>query len=271
MSSEMNLDANSLDTNQIEIDLGNIHIRDQATREILRRQMERGNITHSDIMTFQNFRKRWDYSSVGLIGGAMVASVWGRFIRRPPLTAGRLFALSTFAAFTGASLGTGFQVRALVQTVNSLEDPNRFKRAVTEMTQELVARRQATLKQAYGTRAEVNTSQDGEHTQLADGWDVGKPQQSTAQSTPAAPGSAPGTDRWAQLRAQKTSAQPTAWDTIRQSHERNQPGDKQGDNGIPEGDAEKDRRKAQAEFDALLERERSFGQDNARELKSRWS
>ncbi|CAE6524275.1 unnamed protein product [Rhizoctonia solani] len=271
MSSEMNLDANSFDTNQIEIDLGNIHIRDQATREILRRQMERGNITHSDIVTFQTFRKRWDYSSVGLISGAMIASVWGRFMRRPPLTAGRLFALSTFAAFTGASIGTGFQVRALVQTVNSLEDPNRFKRAVTEMTQEMVARRQAAWKQAQTARPEGNKSQDGEHTQLADGWDAGKLQQSTTQSTPAALESAPGTDRWAQLRAQKTPAQPTTWDNIRQSHERNKPGDKQGDNGTPEGGAEEDRRKAQAEFDALLERERSIGQDNARELKSRWS
>ncbi|KDN42971.1 hypothetical protein RSAG8_06497, partial [Rhizoctonia solani AG-8 WAC10335] len=107
MSSEMNLDANSFDANQIEIDLGNIHIRDQASREILRRQMEQGNIVHSDIVTFQNFRKRWDYSSVGLISGALIASVWGKFIRRPPLSPGRLFAISTFAAFTGASLGTG--------------------------------------------------------------------------------------------------------------------------------------------------------------------
>ena len=81
----------------------------------------------------------------------------------------------------------------------------------------------------------------------------------------------PGTDRWSQLRAQKTPAQPTTWDTIRQTHERSKPEDKQGDNGVPESDVEKDRRKAQAEFDALLERERSFGQDNARELKSRWS
>ncbi|CAE6526865.1 unnamed protein product [Rhizoctonia solani] len=268
MSSEMNLDANSFDGNQIEIDLGNIHIRDQVTRDILRRQMERGNIVHSDIVTFQNFRRRWDYSSIGLISGALVASVWGKFVRRPPLTPGRLFALSTFAAFTGASLGTGFQVRALVQTVNSLEDPPRFKRAVTEMTQELVAKRQGAFKQAQGGRLERSAPQDGEHTQLAAGWDSGKSQQS---GTPVAPDATPNTDRWAQLRAQKTTAHPTTWDTIRQSHERSKPEDKQDDNAIPESDAEKDRRKAQAEFDALLQRERSFGQDNSRELKSRWS
>ncbi|KAH7345220.1 hypothetical protein B0J17DRAFT_638863 [Rhizoctonia solani] len=271
MSSEMNLDANSFDSNQIELDLGNIHIRDQATRDILRKQLEKGAITHSDIVTFQKFRSRWDYSSVGLIGGALVASVWGKFLRRPPLTPGRLFGLSTFAAFTGASLGTGFQVRALVQTVNSLEDPPRFKRAVAEMTQELVARRQAALRQAQGARLEASPSQDGEHTKLADGWDAGKFQQSRAQPTLAVSDATPSADRWSQLRAQKTPAQPTTWDNIRQSHERSKPEDKQSDNGVPESDVEKDRRKAQAEFDALLERERGFGQDNTRELKSRWS
>ncbi|KAJ1311669.1 hypothetical protein OPQ81_010143 [Rhizoctonia solani] len=271
MSSEMNLDANSFDANQIEVDLGSIHIRDQATRDILRRQMEKGNITHSDITSFQSFRKRWDYSSVGLISGALVASVWGKFIRRPPLTAGRLFALSTFSAFTGASIGTGLQVRALIQTVNSLEDPPRFKRAVAEMSQELVSRRRAALNRAQGPRPEVNAPQDGEHTRLANGWDTGRLQQPRTQQAPATSDTTASTDRWSQLRAQKTPAQPTAWDTIRQSHERSTPADKQDDSGIPESDAEKDRRKAQADFDALLERERSFGQDNSRELKSRWS
>ncbi|CAE7208162.1 unnamed protein product [Rhizoctonia solani] len=269
MSSEMNLDSNSFDANQVEVDLGNIHIRDQVTREMLRQQMEKGSIVHSDIVAFQNFRKRWDYSSVGLIGGALVASVWGKFIRRPSLTPGRLFALSSFAAFTGASLGTGFQVRALLQTVNSLEDPPRFKKAIAEMTHELVARRRAASQE--GARFEVKTPQNGEHTQLAAGWDSGKFQQSRAQSTPVAPDTTPSTDRWAQLRAQKAPVQPTTWDTIRQSHERDKPEEKQDDNFAPESDSDKDRRKAQAEFDALLERERGFGKENTREIKSRWS
>lgn len=80
-------------------------------------------------------------------------------------------------------------------------------------------------------------------------------------------------DRWSQLRAQKVTAQPTTWDTIRQAHERKagDPGTAQSDVNNTENDAEKQRRKAQAEFDALLEKERSFGQDNTRELKSRWS
>ncbi|CAE6429208.1 unnamed protein product [Rhizoctonia solani] len=270
MSNETSLEANSFDTNQVEIDLGNIHIRDQATRDILRKQIEKGGITHSDIVTFQSFRNRWDYSRIGLIGGALVTSIWGRFIRRPPLTAGRLFGLSSFAAFTGASLGTGFQVRALIQTVNSLEDPGRFKKAVAEMSQELIARRQVALKQAQGARLEAKPSQDGEHTKLADGWDAGKFQQPRAQPTPATTDPTPGHDRWSQLRAQKTPAQPTAWDTIRQSHEHKKP-DGQNDNDVPESDSEKDRRKAQAEFDALLERERSLGKDSPHELKSRWS
>jgi hypothetical protein len=119
---------------------------------------------------------------VGLIGGALITSVWGRFIRRPPLTAGRLFGLSSFAAFTGASIGTGLQIRALIQTVNSLEDPSRFKKALAEMSQELLARRQVALKQAQGTRLEVNPSQDGEHTKLADGWDTGNHQRARTQS-----------------------------------------------------------------------------------------
>jgi hypothetical protein len=62
MSNEINLEASSFDTSQVELDLGNIHIRDQATRDILRRQVEKGGITHSDIVTFQSFRNRWDYS-----------------------------------------------------------------------------------------------------------------------------------------------------------------------------------------------------------------
>jgi hypothetical protein len=80
-----------------------------------------------------------------------------------------------------------------------------------------------------------------------------------------------GTDRWSQLRAQKTTTQPTMWDTIRQARERKPGEHNQGDNGSIESDAERERRKAQEEFDALLERERKVGQDDSRELKSRWS
>lgn len=68
--------------------------------------------------------------------------------------------------------------------------------------------------------------------------------------------------------------QPTTWDTIRQTHERpasktgGQMQDKPTD---PVNDTERQRRESQAEFDALLERERNVGQDEVRELKSRWS
>ena len=90
----------------------------------------------------------------------------------------------------------------------------------------------------------------------------------------AAADSRPGQDRWSQLRAQKQAAQPTTWDTIRQTHERptsNKGGQAQDKPVDLNNDAERKRREAQAEFDALLERERTAGQDEVRELKSRWS
>lgn len=58
----MDSDSSEVDANQIDIDLGHIHVRDQATRDILRRQMEKGNITHSDITTLQKYQGGWDYS-----------------------------------------------------------------------------------------------------------------------------------------------------------------------------------------------------------------
>jgi hypothetical protein len=207
MSNEIDFNISAIDPSQIEIDLGHIHIRDQATRDILRRQMEKGNITHADIVTLQKYQNSWDYSvcsyhymapsvhlgstycqRVGLLGGALAASVWGRFIRRPPLTMGRLFGLSTFAAFTGASIGTGIQVRAGIQAVNSLENPDRFKKALAEMAQEVVARRQAALQRPAGSRPEIQTPQDGEHTKLADGWDSTKLPQLRGSPGPTAPG-----------------------------------------------------------------------------------
>lgn len=51
-----------IDPNQIDIDLGHISVRDPTTRDILRRQMERGNITHSDITTLQKYQGSWNYS-----------------------------------------------------------------------------------------------------------------------------------------------------------------------------------------------------------------
>lgn len=64
MSNEIdfNGNVNNVDPSQIEIDLGHIHVRDQGTRDILRRQMEKGNITHADISTLQRYQNSWDYS-----------------------------------------------------------------------------------------------------------------------------------------------------------------------------------------------------------------
>lgn len=273
MSNEIDFSGNfnNVDPSQIEIDLGHVHIRDQATRDILRRQMEKGGITHADVTALQKYQNGWDYSRIGLLGGALAASVWGRFIRRPPLTMGRLFGLSTFAAFTGASIGTGMQVRAGIQAVNSLENPERFKKALTEMAQEVMAQRQAALRRPPGSQPNVRAPQDGEHTKLADGWDSSKFPQPRASPAPPASDPGSGTDRWSQLRSQKPTAQPTAWDSIRQTYERKPEGNNQSGADINESDAEKERRKAQAEFDALLEKERGFGQGNTSELKSRWS
>lgn len=117
-----------------------------------------------------------------------MTSIWGRFIRRPPLTLGRMFGLSSFAAFTGASIGTGFQVRSSIQAVNSLENPDRFKKALVETSQEVIAQRQAALRRASGQPAQQPPPQDGEHTKLADGWDSGKFQQPPSPPGSAAPG-----------------------------------------------------------------------------------
>ncbi|KAG9126522.1 hypothetical protein FRC07_003144 [Ceratobasidium sp. 392] len=263
-----------VDPAQIDIDLGHIHIRDPATRDILRRQMEKGNITHADITTLQKYQQSWDYSRVGLIGGALVTSIWGRFIRRPPLPMGRMFGLSTLAAFTGASVGTGLQVRAGIQAVNSLENPDRFKKALVEMSQEVIAQRQAALRRSPGSQPPAYAPQNGEDTKLADGWDTGRVRQPPSPQVRASPTSeaVPSGDRWSQLRAQKPMAQPAAWDTIRQTHERTSSSVERQDSQFgTESEEEKRRRQAQAEFDALLERERSMGQDNTREPKSRWS
>jgi hypothetical protein len=86
------------------------------------------------------------------------------------------------------------------------------------------------------------------------------------------PESGPGGDRWSQLRTQKSTAQPTTWDTIRQTHERASPSmNNQENQRDGESDTDRKRREAQAEFDALLARERGVGQDSTRELKARWS
>ncbi|KAG8720540.1 hypothetical protein FRC08_018893 [Ceratobasidium sp. 394] len=270
----MDPSQSDVDPAQIDIHLGHIHVRDQATRDILRRQMEKGNITHADITTLQRYQQSWDYSRVGLIGGALTTSIWGRFIRQPPLPIGRMFGLSTLAAFVGASVGTGLQVRAGIQAVNSLENPDRFKKALVEMSREVLSQRQAALKRPPSSQPPTYAAQDGEDTKLADGWDTGRvrhPPNVPAQAAPV-PEAGPPSDRWAQLRAQKPTAQPTTWDTIRQTHERTFPS-VNGQESQPNSESEEDkrRRQAQAEFDALLERERSVGQDNTQELKSRWS
>jgi len=187
---------------------------------------------------------------------------------------GRLFGLSSFAAFTGASLGTGFQVRAGIQAVNSLENPDRFKKALVEMSQEVIAQRQAALRRSPGSQSSAPVPQDGEHTKLADGWDTGSVRQppSTPSPAPLMPEPGAGGDRWSQLRTQKSTAQPTTWDTIRQSHERVPSSmDKQDNQRDGESDTDRKRREAQAEFDALLARERGVGQDSTPELKARWS
>lgn len=100
---------------------------------------------------------------------------------------GRMFGLSTFAAFTGASIGTGIQVRAGIQAVSSLENPDRFKKALVEMSQEVIAQRQAALRRATGQSGQQSSPQDGEHTKLADGWDSGKAREPTGPPSSASP------------------------------------------------------------------------------------
>jgi hypothetical protein len=141
---------------------------------------ERGIIQYAESTLFRSTRIYSLFITcqrIGLIGGALITSVWGRFIRRPPLNMGRLFGLSSFAAFAGASLGTGFQVRAGIQAVNSLENPDRFKKALVEMSHEVLAQRQAALRRPPGSQPGAPVPQDGEHTKLADGWDTGSVRQ----------------------------------------------------------------------------------------------
>ncbi|KAG8934404.1 hypothetical protein FRC02_010038 [Tulasnella sp. 418] len=246
---------------------------DSSDNPSIQRQIDAGNMTFQDISKFndpqwQSFR---NYPSYGFSAGAGAAGgyLYVRGIRAPS----KIFGLLVAGGLTGFSLGSLQARRTLKKNLQSLDNPDRFSKAMGQIIREKMGKMGVEITAPPPMRKrpgvpESGASQDSQNgpgeemmddSQAVD-WgkeDAGSAVTSTNASAPS--DSQPRTTTWDLIRAARSTAQPTSWDTIRQSHEK-QRMTKQPSKSTPS--RQSDEMTEQEKFDAMLDAERRAAAEN---------
>ncbi|KAG8964015.1 hypothetical protein FRC03_002299 [Tulasnella sp. 419] len=205
---------------------------DSSDNPSIQRQIDAGNITFQDISKFndpqwQSFR---NYPSYGFSAGAGAAGgyLYVRGIRAPS----KIFGLLVAGGLTGFSLGSLQARRTLKKNLQSLDNPDRFSKAMGQIIREKMGK-----------------------------MGVEIPAPPPMRKRPGVPESdpQPRTTTWDAIRAARSTAQPTSWDTIRQSHEK-QRMTQQPSKSTPS--RQSDEMTEQEKFDAMLDAERRAAAEN---------
>ncbi|KAF8337465.1 uncharacterized protein EI90DRAFT_3287070 [Cantharellus anzutake] len=200
-----------------------------------------GMITQSDIDVMFDIERRVGMcKNIGLYGGASLTAAYGRFYRKPPWSVWRTLGYSTLASMVGLGASSMIAVRVLFKGINRLENKDRFNAAIRAMKED----RFQNPKGGTGTQPEEGT-------------------------------------RWANIRAARGTAKHSTWDAIRErSMKSNMPPPNSTSPGASKTNApslpssmNRDSNTEVSErekFDALLDAERNFGQDQDAWKESRW-
>ncbi|KXN89940.1 hypothetical protein AN958_04944 [Leucoagaricus sp. SymC.cos] len=190
-------------------------------------------------------------------------------LRRPSWSQLRTLGLAAGSAFGSLAVGNALTLKSHYDFVRSLNNPGGFARAVDRIQKQsgrpppsspVIQRKYNVEEELHGNiedRQELATPEpvaeplsQSPHTQ---------PQTSSAETRPSR--------RWDQIRAANAATtSSSSWDALRQKHEkpRIQNSGTATSSKIPNEQVD-DRTAEQAEFDALLEKERNIGTQNMRE------
>jgi len=268
-------------------------------------EVEKGNITPDDIDKLNALSERTRlYRNIGLYGGAGAAAWYARFNRKPPWSFPKTAFFATVGSIGGLALSSVAVAASLYRSFEGFQDNQRFKQAIDNLRAGRAAAQGVLVPKAphrsQGTDAEAGSTSWAQST--GDGTTYDAPpegQHVVAQNS-----------RWADIRAANNTAKTSTWDRIREQRSKadspssspsSPPSTTQSTtanpffSGIPvpptptprkptssapakklgagiEGKLDSGGEAPDKEaFDALLEAERNFGQDQDKKPQSRWS
>jgi len=178
----------------------------------------------------------------------------------------RILGIATGSAFGSLALGNGLTLNSHFNFVRSLNNPGGFARAIEHIEKQSGRPLPAgpVITRKYDIEEGLHGNTDAPQVLL--------PPEPVAERTPQLPQPdtseepARPSSKWDQIRANAATSTSSSWDALRQKHEKSR---LQKPNTVPTNqntDREQDDRAAeQAQFDALLERERKLGSQNVRE------
>ncbi|KAI0094765.1 hypothetical protein BDY19DRAFT_41156 [Irpex rosettiformis] len=246
----------------------------QAKAEsVLRPYLEAGTINEHDYNLAVSFlpgnHRYWPmlYS----IGATVLTASYGRFIKRPPWSINRMVGISSGANVLGFLIGQVKRASAHQQFIKSLDDRQAFVDTLIQIAggepsaPQLPGR---TTTAAYpkddaGVATTPRQDEDFADSSWPNDPNIAPRSSSPTQPPPVAPiAEHPQViSRWDEIRAVNAHAgKSSTWDVLRQTHERRQIPDSTQSTEVPStpplNDAEVERAREQARFDALLEAER---------------
>ncbi|KAF8642402.1 hypothetical protein AX16_009668 [Volvariella volvacea WC 439] len=216
-----------------------------AVDSLLGPERDAGTLSDPDYQRARHFLPG-PHKYYALIGGGVAAPLV-LAARRPSWSNARVYTLLSAASLTGFMVGRALALHAHVKFVRSIQDPAGFSRALENVQNNsgvFVPRGPEIVRQ-------YSESPPEDHEPALDSW-VTQSAKPDAKEAPPTKQSA-STSRWEEIRAANSPiAKDSSWDRIRQNHERvNLPA------SPSDSDPNTQRRLEQAEFDAMLERERN--------------
>ncbi|TFK41066.1 hypothetical protein BDQ12DRAFT_678831 [Crucibulum laeve] len=241
--------------------------RSRATTEsLLRPQLESGNLTSQDYDAAVSFLPGFHrhYRTAGVFAGTGLAFKF----RRPQWTNGRIGLFVLFGAIMGNTIGVLADFKAHLSFVRSIQDPAGFSQAMDTIQKQIggpigrgptIPRPFEELQSSGEQPNQERMNREQESFASSTNPPVSKP---STMPEPVASPAAASTSKWDQIRATNArKAGSSSWDNLRQQHERTtiprSPGGGSGSDSVA-ASANNDRAAEQAEFDALLEKERNI-------------
>jgi hypothetical protein len=190
----------------------------------------------------------------------------------------RFWGIASGTAFGSLALGNAFTLKSHFDFVRSLNNPAGFAGAIDRLQKQsgiqlprsLVIQRKYAIEEGLHGDMEQNQGlcsilrQPLHLNRFC--LDAASPEPEPLQQpmTPIQQGRSP--SKWDQIRASNNAASPSStWDTLRQKHEKPQTQKSQNDSPRRNENALDGQTLDQAQFDALLEKERDLGSQNPRE------
>ncbi|EKM83803.1 hypothetical protein AGABI1DRAFT_110405 [Agaricus bisporus var. burnettii JB137-S8] len=194
-----------------------------------------------------------------ILSTATLAAVY--VFRKPSWSRLRFWGVATGTSFGSLALGNALTLKSHFDFVRSLNNPAGFAEAMERI------QKQSGLQQPHGPVIQRKYNiEEGLHGNVEQHQDLvsTEPEPLQQQTAPVQQGRS--SSKWDQIRASNAAASPSStWDALRQKQQKSQPQKPQNDTPRRNENASDDQTIDQAQFDALLDKERNVGSQNFRE------